>query len=307
MGKPRIALCSLIISAMTLICGCDEVKEASVNSESDIPSASPKGSQLSLRGVCTFKPSRVVRLKAQVGGRVKSVYSERGSWVKSDMVMATIDITELELKKQRIRLELEKLRARAEFLNFQITKAEKEFSVVESLTGGATQYLPRYGKEMAALVERRADLKDNQLSQSLSELDIKTVDELIKKSTILAPFDGVVLSRAVEPGMVIGSGIDGISGGDVLFDVADPRHLFAECFVKEADALSAKQGIEVDLVPDGEGTSTIKGRISHMSPVITNVGGVSRREFQVEIYPSHNTALLPGMSAEVVIPSVNKN
>lgn len=292
--------CIATAVSLTVVSGCNSRTEERVRGQDQ--DASPR--QLStyhVQGTCVIKPSRVVRLKSQIGGEVKEVKVEQGAHVRKGDVLASINIADLNLKKARAQIELRRLAGKAELLRFQITRAEKEFSVVQDLAGVKSPFLPKYGKEMASLAERRSDLRDNELSQSLSQLDLKTLDEQLRKSFVLSPFDGIVLSRTVEAGMVIGSGSEGMGGGDVLFEIADPSRLIASCAVKESDALLLSIGSPVSLQVNGILNNAVDAKITSISPVIAADGGISRREFQVGLKGAMKGGLLPGMNAEVVI------
>ena len=101
--------------------------------------------------------------------------------------------------------------------------------------------------------------------------------------------------------MVIGSGSEGMGGGDVLFEIADPSRLVASCAVKESDALLLSIGSPVSLQVNGILTNAVDAKITSISPVIAADGGISRREFQVGLKGAMKGGLLPGMNAEVVI------
>jgi multidrug efflux pump subunit AcrA (membrane-fusion protein) len=252
-----------------------------------------------IRGTCVIKPAQVVRLKSQLAGEVRSVNVVQGDPVRRGQILASVNTEDLRLRRLRTDLELQKLLQREDLLRFQIQRAEKEFSVVTELSKSTLDFLPRFGKEMASLRERRTELKDNLLSQALSRLDIRTIDESLRKSDVRAPFDGVVLARSVEPGMVIGSGSDTVGGGEVLFEIADLNRLGAACIVKEADAMQIGVGKTVSVIVEGAAREKRDAKIEHVSPVITNESGISRREFRVRFAAADIAGLLPGMNAEV--------
>lgn len=258
---------------------------------------------VSLRGTCTLKPERVVRLKSQIGGEVKTVLAQQGKSVKRGEMLATIDVENLNLRKDRVQIELEKFAQRAELLRFQVAKAEKELAVVKEFGGTNFVNNARFGKEMAVLVERRTELKENELNQALSKLDLKTLDMQIRKAAILSPMDGVILVRAVEPGAVVGSGIESVAGSEVLFEVADPKKLLAACIMRESDATFLVSGNAATVSVEGSAKLTVVGKIGRVAPVISSNSGVSRREFLVELPESTGAQLLPGMNATVEISS----
>jgi len=71
--------------------------------------------------------------------------------------------------------------------------------------------------EALALAHDRLTLASAQLAaaQAKSDLDIDLLDLQLEKLRILAPLDGVVLSRSIEPGEVLSAGAPALSIGDV--------------------------------------------------------------------------------------------
>lgn len=311
MSKTTTSLVRAVSASALLICtGCNlSADEVDASSAAASPATAPAAAarrpaaanfdEKRFSSVCVLRPEKLVKLKAQIGGEVRSVFVKQGEKVKAGQTLATLDIDSLKLRRERSEIELRKLVQRAELLNYQITKTEKEVEAIQG-PGGVNAYFPRYGKEMAALVERRSDLQDNILNQAAARIDLRTFDDQIARAAVRAPFAGVVLTRSVEPGMIIGSVIDNASGGDVLFEVADPSKLVAQCVAKEADALLLVNGKKAELSIDGLAASRIPGRVGSVSPVIANDSGISRREFFVEL-GSVDVALLSGMNATVWI------
>ncbi len=276
---------------------------SAVGASGDYAGRTAQTMQLKVRGTCTLKPERVVRLKSQIGGEVKSVAVQQGEKVRRGDILATIDVENLNLRRERTVIELERLVQRAELLRFQVAKAEKEFAIIKEIAGGSATNYARYGKEMASIMERRAELKDNELNQSLSKLDLKVLDDQIRKAAIRAPLDGVILLRAVEPGAVVGSGAESVAGSEVLFEVADPAKLVATCIIKEADAALLVSGRATEIIVDGNEGKPIPGKVGRIAPVIANEGGLARREFLVELTQQSAIHLLPGMNATVELDS----
>jgi multidrug resistance efflux pump len=262
------------------------------------PADDPKHQQFA--GVCVLRPQKQVKVKAQTSGEVSAVHVTQGDRIRAGEILATINVDNVMLRRQRSEIDLKKLIQRAEHLKFEIARTEREFQAVNG-AAGPDGYIPRYGKEMAALVERRSDLEDNLLSQAAGQIDLRTYDDQIKRAEVRAPFDGLVLSRSVEPGMIIGSVVENVGGGDVLFVIADPAKLVAECLAREADALLLVDGKNAELKVDGLPKLKIQGRVTRIAPVISNDSGISRREFLVDLGSSGSRGLLSGMNATVLI------
>jgi HlyD family secretion protein len=296
----------LIGAVVFILFGCDgkvsdKAKKNVDQKETEEQLATPAMDMSTVRGTCTIRSAHTVKLKAQVGGEITAVLVEQGAAVKSGQVLATVDVANLKLKKERLEIELKKQVHKAELLSFQLSRAEKEYSVVAELVGKSSENLPKYGKEMAGVIERKSSLREAELEQETVKLDIKTLEEQIRKSSIRAPFDGIVLARSAEPGMVVGSASENIGGSEVLFEVADPSKMIAACIVKESDSLAFKSGSTASLAIDGNSAEKIQAKVGRVSPIIQNDSGISRRELMVVLPSDRKIQLLPGMNAIVEI------
>lgn len=254
-----------------------------------------------LRGTCVVKAGRVVKLKAQLGGEIVQVPVNIGDEVKKGQILAMIDTSNLNIRRERASLDLQRLVVRAELLQFQLAKSSAELEAGNTLARQSDLKPPAFGKEIAAVTEKRIDLRDNELNQAMLRLDLRTLDDQISKAAIRAPYDGVVLSRLAEPGMVVGAASENFGGGEALFELGDPKHLIAACLVREADSALIGVGLNASLATDSQPNKPIPAKIVRISPVVMNDAGLARREFEVSVLDDNAQQLLPGMHAIVSI------
>ncbi|HXX39361.1 MAG TPA: efflux RND transporter periplasmic adaptor subunit [bacterium] len=112
-------------------------------------------------------------------------------------------------------------------------------------------------------------------------------------ATITAPFDGVVVSRDLDPGAYVTPGTS-----TPIVTVADVNHLYVAVNVAEADLTLLHQGAAVRLLVDAYPGRTFSGTVTRIA------GGVdpSTRTIDVEIdIPNRGHLLSPGMYATAQI------
>jgi RND family efflux transporter MFP subunit len=138
----------------------------------------------------TLVPGTVVsrddaRLAAEVEGRLVSV-AEVGTQVTAGEPVAHIDDTLLQLRHNELLAEIRRAQARLKYLESE----EKRFTqLAESNLAAATQLeLTRSDRDVA-----RGDL-------SVARARLAQNEELLARTSILAPFDGVVVARLMMPG-----------------------------------------------------------------------------------------------------------
>jgi HlyD family secretion protein len=143
---------------------------------------------------------------------------------------------------------------------------------------------------VAALAAARARLEEAQASLASARTNLA-------KSIIVAPIDGVVLDRNVEPGQAVVSALQAAT----LFRVAaDLEHMEVDVDVDEADVGRVRPGLAADFTvaawPDRVFDATVT-RV-HRAPL----SGASVVSYRAELaVPNPERLLLPGMTATVRI------
>lgn len=138
----------------------------------------------------TMVPGTVVsrddaRLSAEVNGRLVEV-AEVGSRVEAGDPVARIEDTRLQLRRQELMAEVERARARVEFL----TREEQRFDqLAQSNLAAATQLEQTRSDRDAARGELR--VAESRLEQNEDEID---------RTLMRAPFSGTVVERLMMPG-----------------------------------------------------------------------------------------------------------
>jgi len=112
----------------------------------------------------------------------------------------------------------------------------------------------------------------------------------IGRLDIRAPASGLVLTRAVEPGQVIGA------GSGVLFRIAKGGELELRALLSEADLARMRVGLQAKVTPVGT-TQSFIGAIWQLSPVIDP----NTRQGVARIALSYDPALRPGGFASALI------
>ncbi len=277
-----IALGALATLALLEACRTEApAPSAPPNAQAAAPKFAAQGRSLA-RATCTLKPSRMVKLKARIGGEIASVSVVQGDRVAVGQVLATMDIRDLQIKLERASIDSARISEKLEWIRYQVTRAQKIVEAATVHNPAGQGYVPQYGAEMSALHDRNHELSEAESSYKAAQIDIEEIKQQIDKSKVRAPMQGIVLSRFAEPGMIVGSGSESYAGGDVLFEVADPSSMNSLCVIREAESTSLRQGDAVDLILDGHEGTSLAARIETVAPLIVNDAGISRREFVLQ-------------------------
>ena len=119
-------------------------------------------------------------LYAKVTGYLKSISVDKGDWVKNGQVLAEIEVPELQQRLARARADLE----------------------VQHLT---YQRLDQVWKSDPRLVARQdVDIAHGKYFEAKAQMD--ELEAMVSYTKIVAPFDGVITGRFVDPGALIKAG-----------------------------------------------------------------------------------------------------
>jgi RND family efflux transporter MFP subunit len=119
-------------------------------------------------------------------------------------------------------------------------------------------------------------------------------------SNVVAPMDGVVLTKNVEIGESITSGVSSFNAGTVLFSVADTSKMIVKAGVNEVDIGKIRVSMPVKVTLDAYPKVGFQGRIDRIAPAVRVDEKV--RVFDVEIrLDAQGKELRSGMTANIEV------
>jgi HlyD family secretion protein len=259
----------------------------------------------------TVQPMLQVNVGAQVNGRVTGVYVDFNSVVHKGDVLAEIDplIYGTQVSAQQANLtsqhaQLAQARASMASMNAQVGTArvardrtqrlfEANLAAKSDLDTAQGNYDSLKGQldAAAANVDSQAAsiaAQSAQLNQSRANLGY---------TKILAPVDGVVVTRGIDPGATVISGFQ----TPVLFVIAqDLRKMKVLADVDEADVGKIAEGMDADCVVDAFPGETFHGKVSQIRYSANNVSGVVTYPGVVEV-DNPEQKLRPGMTSTITV------
>lgn len=156
----------------------------------------------------TLVPGTVVsrndaRLSAEVEGRLVSV-ADVGTVVTKGDTLAEIEDRKLRLRRVELEAEVTRAKARLRFLEGE----EKRFTTLEQSNLAAVTQLEQTRSDR--------DVARGDLAVAQARLEQNT--DLLERTRIIAPFDGVVVERLMMPG-------EWVTDGDNIVRLVDPHYL----------------------------------------------------------------------------------
>lgn len=181
------------------------------------------------------------------GGRVTAVLVEAGDWVRQGQVLARVERSVQSEQRASLAAQVQVARADARLAQNNLERAQALVSRGFISNADLDSKLATRDAAVAKVHVAQAQL--NQQQALIGRLDIR------------APADGLVLTRAVEPGQVVGA------GSAVLFRIARGGEMEMLAKVDEGDLARLSVGERATVTPVG-GTASYEGRIWQISPVI---------------------------------------
>ena len=210
------------------------------------------------------------------GGQVTRVLVQPGEWVRSGQVLAVIE--------RSVQSE------QAKSLAAQIGVARADAKLAKAQLDRARQLVGRGFISQADIDQREATLAATNARVSVAEAQLAEQRARNGRLDLRAPAAGLVLTRTVEPGQVIGA-----SSG-TLFRIAKDGEMELRALLSEADLALVRAGVPATVTPIGSAQG-VAGRVWQVAPVIDPVS----RQGVARIALPYTPAIRPGGFAAVNI------
>jgi RND family efflux transporter, MFP subunit len=231
----------------------------------------------------TLSPVVNVQVGSQISGRIQAIYVDFNSTVKSNQVIAEIDPSTYQVGVLRAEAQLSNSVANLRLTQVQAGRADSLFR--NNLIPAAD-----YDTAMAQLQQAQAEVRSAEAALASAQVDLS-------RCTIVAPVDGVVISRNVDVGQTVAASFN----TPTLFVIAnDLSKMQIGALVSEADIGGVENGQDVTFTVDAYPYRTFRGKVSQIRyGAVTNQNVVS---YSAVIDVSNDDLkLLPSMTANVSI------
>src|SRR5712692_5527724 len=306
--KKKIAIFSAIGLAVIIIGAFVAMKaRANGNQAPKLPVKVGKAEvadiQVKVTEVGNVQPEVKVDVKSAVSGKVVSIFRRDGDLVKRGDVLARVEPdlnqaqsladTKNALTAARIRFEQAKKNYESDHSLFlQGLLATKQNRDSESEYLAAKQEYEK-SQEKYNIVEK-------------SGIPINQSPENFQGSNVVAPMDGTVLTKNVEIGESITSGVSSFNAGTVLFSIADVTKMIVRAGVNEVDIGKVHVGMPVKVTLDAYPKASFAGRIDRIAPAVRLDDKV--RVFDVEVrLDAQGRELRSGMTANIEVLGEKKD
>jgi len=237
-----------------------------------------------------IEPFRVVKVGSSVYGILETVNVDRGDFVKTGQVLATLQsgLEKATMEAARARAEMEAgIKAKQANLDFYTRKKQMNEELYKK------EVLPFSQMDE---VETNKILADMQLQEALenkqlAELEYKRAVEVVNRMTIRSPINGVVVERNLSPGEYIEN--------QSVLKLAQIHPLNVEVILPVNLLPSVKIGMRAKVIPE----APIGGQYTAEVKIVDRVVDAASGTFGVRLeLPNPNNRLPAGLKCKVIFP-----
>jgi len=251
-------------------------------------------------GTLTFREQ--VQLRSEVIGQVTELHVEEADEVlKGDPVItldpktyqAQVDQAEAQVRIQQIAIERQRLLISTLSDRFERQKKMYAQNLVDEDSYEALQ---------SELALARVDLRSLQESLAQGRAGLDQAEELLSKTQITSPIDGVVIQIDIKVGETVIAGTTNIPGSTMMV-IADPSETLTEVQVDEADIAQVREGQSADVFTAAYPDTPLSGTIQSIASVARQTPGQASLSFLVKILMDKQDSMTirPGMSVRADI------
>jgi HlyD family secretion protein len=241
---------------------------------------------------------RQVNLGFRVGGRVTEMRVDEGDTVKAGDVIALLDegpyqdqvnIARAQFAQAQAtytkmvagfrREEIEQARAQVEQMRANLTNADLNFrrqsalqqthvisqQDLDNATAQRNAYQAQLHSAEANLALELAGNRKEDIDVARAQMDnakagLQNAERSLSDCRLVAPSDGVVITRAVEPGTIV-------AAGSTVYSLALDKPIWIRTYIDEPDLGRIYPGMKALVYTDADPGKPYEGRIGFISPV----------------------------------------
>ena len=243
-----------------------------------------------------------VQLRSEVIGQVTELHVEEADRVEKDDLVITLDPktyqAQVEQAEARVRIQqiaIERQRLLIKTLSDRFERQKKMFA--KNLVDEDS-----YEAIESDLSLAKVDLRSLQESLAQARAALDQFEDLLSKTRIRSPIDGVVIQLDVKVGETVIAGTTNIPGSTMMV-IADPSETLTEVQVDEADIAQVREGQSADIFTAAFPDTPLSGTIQSIASVARQTPGQASLSFLVKVLLDEQDSMTirPGMSVRADI------
>ncbi len=244
----------------------------------------------------TLQPTRLVNVGSELSGTVKEVRVDVNDRVRKGQVLVVLDTAKLQDQVISARAALAVAQSQVAQAAATLQEARAQLARQEEvarLSGGKVPSAAELDSARAAVARAEAGEASARASVAQAQAALATQETNLSKASIRSPIDGVVLSRAVDPGNAVAASLQAVT----LFSIAeDLTQLRLDVYVDEADVGAVRVGQKASFTVSAYPARRYPARITRVDFGSTKTDNVVTYVTTLEV-DNNDLSLRPGMTA----------
>ena len=200
-GLAIAAALALLLGLGWFVFGRDQAIAVSTAPTAAIGAGTASASVLDASGYVVAR--RMATVSSQVTGRVKEVLIEEGQRVEAGQVMARLDPIDADAQRQLANTQLAAARSQAGSVQAQLAEAEASAKRLSSLVQQQLVSKAQYDQAIAQRDSLRAQLATAHHNTQVAADNLAVNKIYLDHTVVRAPFTGVVIAKAAQPGEIV--------------------------------------------------------------------------------------------------------
>jgi HlyD family secretion protein len=247
--------------------------------------------QVTVDAAGVVEPESTVEVKSKASGEVLAVHAETGDVVEAGALLVEIDKRTPRNSLSQTEATLSAAQARRQIAQTQMERAQTLFKSQTLTKADVEQTQLEFANAESQVVGAKVAVENARIT--LEDTDVR------------APIKGTIIEKTVEPGTVIASTTQNVSGGTTLMKMADLTTVQVRTRVDETDIGKIQPGMRTKVTVAAYPNQPFEGEVLKIEPQALVEQNVT--QFSVLIKLANRGGLLkPGMNAEVQIQIANR-
>ena len=226
---------------------------------------------------------RQAALSTDIEGRLVELKVEEGDRVKAGDLIAKLDTRQLEAALERTKGDLASAQASAEWARLDFERKERLLPQGD---------ISRAEVDLARVSRDEDEARVRALQAAQAEIEV-----LLSKSSVYAPWDGVITAKNAEVGEVVSSIASGVNSRGSVATLVDFDTLEVQVELAQTSLKAAREGAPVQIFLDAFPDQGYPGRVRQVWPT------ADRQKATVELraeFLERDERILPEMGVRVV-------
>lgn len=296
-GSDRVPLAALVVAWIPLVGGalllggCEQSPDA-VAPIYDSSTVEPRTIDVDVEAAGVVEPETTVEVKSKASGEILAVHAETGDVVEAGTLLVEVDKRTPQNRLSEAEAALMAAQARRRIAETQMQRSQTLFE-----SGTLTQ---------SDFEQSQLEFANSQAQVVSAEVAVENARIAMDDTDVRAPITGTVIQKAVEPGMVITSPTNAVSGGTVLMQMADLNIVQIRALVDETDIGKIQPGMTTEVTVAAYPNQPFEGQVLKIEPLAIVEQNVTM--FAVLVRLDNSSGLLkPGMNADVRIEVASRD